>query len=120
MEKVLIVDDSKFSRSTNKKLLESLKYEVVGEAIDGLDGIKKFQELNPDLIITDIEMPNLDGISMIKEIRGDNNSVKIVVVSSIVNSQLIQEALALKASVIKKPIKEKNLIHAIELLEGIV
>ena len=117
MKKVLIVDDSKFSREVNKKLLKKLEYNVVGEAIDGLDGMQKFKELSPDLIVTDLEMPNLDGISMIKEIRRYNSEIKIIVVSSIVNSQIIQEVLKLKASVIKKPIKEDRLLNAIKLLE---
>ena len=114
--RVLIVDDSKFSRSTNKKLMESLEYEVIGEAVDGLDGIEKCKELNPDLIVTDIEMPNLDGIGMIQKIREFNEDVKIIVVSSVVNSQVIQQAVKFKASVVKKPIKENRLQNAITLL----
>ena len=117
MKKVLIVDDSKFSREVNKKLLKKLEYNVVGEAIDGVDGVQKFKKLSLDLIVTDLEMPNLDGISMIKEIRSYNSDIKIIVVSSIVNSQIIQEVVKLKASVIKKPIKEDRLLNAIKLLE---
>ncbi len=90
MEKVLIVDDSKFSRKNNRKILESLKYEVIAEAVDGLDGIAKFKEFSPDLILADIEMPNLDGIGMIKEIRTYDENIKIVVISSIVNSSQFQ------------------------------
>ena len=74
-EKVLIVDDSKFARSTNKKLLMNLGYEVFIEAVDGVNGIAKCKESNPDLIITDIEMPNIDGIEMIKQIREFNQEV---------------------------------------------
>jgi len=116
MKTVLVVDDSKVSRMTNVKLLRELGYEVIGEAVDGLDGLEKFKHLSPDLILTDIEMPKLDGIGMIKEIRQSNNDINIVVASSLVNSYTIQEVLRLKATVIKKPIKEKNFLKAIELL----
>jgi len=116
LKKVLIIDDSKFARESLRKMLKSLEYEVIGEAVDGLDGLEKIKELNPDLIITDIEMPKLDGISMIKEIRRYNDSIKIVVVSSMVNSQVIQEAVKLKASVIKKPLKETRLLNAIKIV----
>ena len=116
MKKVLIVDDSKFARANTKKFLESLGYDVVGEAVDGLDGIKKMLDLSPELIITDIEMPNLDGIGMLKKIRNHENDIKIVVVSSIVNSQMVHEVTSLGASVVKKPLKEQTLKHAIELL----
>ncbi|MBL0708594.1 MAG: response regulator [Sulfurimonas sp.] len=115
MSRVLIVDDSKFARASLRKLLESLDYEVVGEAVDGADGVKKFKELKTDLIISDIEMPKLDGIAMIKEIRTFDDSVKIVVVSSIVSSKIIQEVVGLRASVVKKPLKKSKLINAIEL-----
>ncbi len=117
MEKVLIVDDSKFAREAIKRLLVSLEYEIIGEAVDGLDGIEKCKELSPSLIVTDIEMPKLDGISMIKEIRSYNANIKIVVVSSMVNSQIIQEAVRLKASVVKKPIKEAQFLNALKLLD---
>ena len=116
MKKVLVVDDSKFSRNVNIKLLKDLGYEVIGEAVDGLDGLEKFKELSPELIVTDLEMPNLDGLGMIKEIRSYNNDIEIVVVSSIVNTQTIQEIIRLKASVVRKPIKEKKLLNAIKLL----
>lgn len=115
MDKVLIIDDSRFARDFLRKLLESLEYEVIGEAVDGVDGIQKFKELNPDLIISDIEMPKLDGISMIKEIRALDNDVKIVVVSSIVSSIVIQEVVKLKASVVKKPLKKEKLLSALSL-----
>jgi len=117
LEKVLIVDDSKFARSSNRKLLESLDHEVIAEATNGLDGIAKFKEFTPSLIITDIEMPDLDGIGMIKKIREDDTNVKIVVISSIVNSQIIQEAVKLKAVIVKKPIKKNRLLNAIKLLD---
>ena len=116
MQRVLIVDDSKFARANHTKLLQKLEYEVVGEAEDGLVGLEMLQKLEPDLIITDLEMPNLDGIGMIKEIRSYNNDVKIVVVSSVVNAQSTLEVMKLRAVIIKKPIKEHKLLNAIKLL----
>jgi len=116
VRKVLVVDDSKFSRNVNIKLLVGLEYEIVGEAVDGLDGFEKFKELNPQLIVTDLEMPNLNGLDMIKEIRKYNKKVDIIVISSVVNSQTIQEVARLGASVIKKPVREIKLLNAIKLL----
>ncbi|MFT5662434.1 MAG: two-component system chemotaxis response regulator CheY [Sulfurimonas sp.] len=54
LKKVLVIDDSKLARTAIKKVLLALEYEVVGEAIDGLDGLQKCNELNPDLIIEKI------------------------------------------------------------------
>ncbi len=117
MEKVLIVDDSKFSRELITNFVKALNYEVIGEAVDGLDGIEKCKLLSPDIIISDIEMPKLNGIEMIEEIRTFNKDVKIVVVTSVVNSQVLQRVLRLKASIVKKPIKEQLLVNAINLLD---
>ncbi len=69
MVKVLIVDDSSFFRRSIGRLLEpDPGISVVGFAVDGEDAIKKFQELKPDIITMDIEMPNMDGITALKEI----------------------------------------------------
>lgn len=68
------------------------------------------------LIVDDLEMPNLDGIGMIKKIRSYNNDIKIIVVSSIVNTHVVQEAIRLKASVIKKPLRENKFLNTIKLL----
>lgn len=118
MKKVLIVDDSKFSRNTLKKFLEAMEYEIVGEAVDGLDGLAKHKELHPNIIITDIEMPNFDGISMIKEIRKTDKDVKIVIASSVTNANLLQEVKQLHVAVARKPIKESTLEMAIKSFRG--
>lgn len=115
-QKILLVDDSSFSRKMNREILESLEYEVIAEAEDGIDGIMKLQEFQPDIIITDIEMPNLDGMSMVQEMRKDNANIKIIIVSTVVNSQIIQEAKRLGIPIIKKPIKEAMLVNALKIL----
>lgn len=116
LEKVLIVDDSKFARKSIKNLLEKLDYAIVGEAVDGLDALEKYKELQPSLIVTDIEMPKCNGINMMKEIRSHDNDVKIVVVSSIVNGQVVQEVTGLNATLVKKPVVESRFVAAIKLL----
>jgi len=116
LKKILIVDDSRFARLTMRKSLEILRYRVIGEAVDGLEGILKYKELNPDIILTDIEMPNLDGISMTKEIRNISENAKIIIISSIMNSHIICKAKEMNVAVVKKPLKESSLINAIKLL----
>ena len=63
-------------------------------------------------------MPKLDGIEMIRKIRASGDNVKIIVVSSVVNSQVTQKVMKLKAFVIKKPIKEKKLFNAMSILSS--
>ena len=115
MKNVLIVDDSKFSRKRIREILEVLGYKVVAEAADGNEGIEMCKEYKPNLIVTDLEMPNMDGISMIKEIRSYNNNMTIVVASSLINAQIVSELVKLNVPIVKKPVKESRLLTAIEL-----
>jgi len=107
---ILIVDDSKIARMFLSKMIVSLGFNVVAEAVDGLDGCKKYQEHKPDIIITDIEMPNMNGIEMMEMIKKLNPSVQCIAVSSVMNKQLTQKILSLGVKhFIVKPVKEETL-----------
>ena len=73
MIKVLLVEDDKDYTFIVKNELESFagEYEVI-IASDGKEGLKKWRETEPDIIITDIKMPHLNGLEMIKHIRGNS------------------------------------------------
>ena len=80
--RVVLVDDHVFVRDGIKSLLKNeANIEVVGEATDGLEALKAVQINQPDLLILDIRMPNLNGIEVIEKLRSQNNSVKIVMLS---------------------------------------
>jgi YesN/AraC family two-component response regulator len=116
MQKVLVVDDSKISRKKVIELLTSLGYDDIVEAVDGVDGMEKHASLNPELILSDIEMPNMTGLEMVKKIRESDKDVKIIIASSIVNASIIKEALTYHVQVLKKPLKAERFQHALELL----
>lgn len=80
MKKILIIDDETSFRKTLKKLLEKNSYKVI-DAQDGNQGIKLFKEHSPDLIITDLLMPEKEGLETIKEIRELNPDIKIIAMS---------------------------------------
>lgn len=83
MVKVLVVDDSSFFRRRITEFLSSNpNIDVIGKAVDGLDGVEKANKLNPDVITMDIEMPRLDGISAVKKIR-ETKSTPILMFSSL-------------------------------------
>jgi two-component system, chemotaxis family, chemotaxis protein CheY len=88
--KILAVDDSDTMREMVKETLEIGGYEVV-LAVDGLDGVKKFNEnSNLSLVIADINMPNMNGIEMIKEIRKINTEVPILTLTTESEDQMKQ------------------------------
>jgi len=80
MESILIIDDEAQIRSMIRLILEREGY-VVMEAPDGTEGIRQFREKPTDLIITDIIMPNKDGIGMIIELKKEFPGVKIIAMS---------------------------------------
>ena len=76
MVTVLIVDDSRTSRRFLRNMLTEAGYEVVAEAVDGEDGMKKYEEFKPDIVTMDITMPKLDGIDAVSEILKINPAAK--------------------------------------------
>ena len=80
MAKVLVIDDEKGVREMVRRMLES-EHHTILEAADGIDGVKVFQEEQPDVVVTDIIMPNADGLEVIQRILKINPQAKIVAMS---------------------------------------
>ncbi len=80
--KVVIADDMEETRkSLNVMLSFADDLEVVGEASDGEEALKLVKELKPDVVLVDINMPNIDGISVSKKLVQENPNIGIVVIS---------------------------------------
>ena len=115
MARILIVDDSKIIRLTLKSMLENGGHEVVGEAADGLAGYDKYFELKPDIVITDLTMPLLDGITEIQKIKEKDDAAQIILLTSNTNTERIKEAVSAGvAEILFKPVNESQLIKAID------
>ncbi|WP_206076062.1 response regulator [Marinitoga lauensis] len=96
---ILIADDSPFTRKILKTLIESDKrFKVIDIARDGIEAVEKANELNPDVILMDIKMPNMDGLTALQYILEEKN-IPIIVVSSLGErtSIIAYEALELGA-----------------------
>jgi DNA-binding NarL/FixJ family response regulator len=79
---VLIVDDHPSFRATARALLEAEGFSVVGEAADGAEALAKTAELHPDLVLLDIQLPDLDGFEITRRLQANGTSPAIVLVSS--------------------------------------
>jgi two-component system chemotaxis response regulator CheB len=80
--KVLVVDDSAFMRKVITKMVDSdPELTVVGTAFDGLNALKRIEELNPDVITLDVNMPRMDGITTLRKIM-EKNPIPVVMVSA--------------------------------------
>jgi DNA-binding response OmpR family regulator len=116
-EKILIVDDNSDTREVLAWLLHIERFEVL-TARDGLEGLKVASDEHPDLVITDVNMPNLDGIRMIKRLR-ENPSFKNLPILSMTAFGPATEALAARAGanrVHSKPLEFDLLVDDVKTL----
>ena len=94
--RVLIVDDSTFSRTTLTAIFKKNGFEVCGEAENGLDAAAKYRSLKPDLVTMDILMskkPEEDGIAAVKEIIKIDPRARIIVISAMNQNAFVAEAI---------------------------
>ncbi|HPV02840.1 MAG TPA: response regulator transcription factor [Clostridiales bacterium] len=116
MYKVLIVDDEPIIRKGLRNIInwKNFECEVVAEAADGLDGLELIRKHRPDIIITDIKMPETDGLSMIKQIKEDVPDSKIIILTGHRNFDYAHEAVKLGVTdFLLKPSRIEELTSAI-------
>ena len=92
--KVVIVDDHSLLRSALKAVLEKKQIEVVGEAGDGRTALRIIKKLNPDAAFTDITMPGLNGIELIRQLRREFAKVRVLVLSMHFEARFVMDAFA--------------------------
>ena len=123
--RVLIVDDDAMMREALRIILisenhynDSRKveiYKIVGEASDGETAITMFTELRPDLVLLDINMPKMDGIQALEQIRQINSRAKVMMVSVESKMNRVREAILLGASgFVVKPLNAGIVLDRIE------
>ncbi len=78
-KKILVIEDESHVRQLVARLLEKHNY-IVTAAADGLDGLRKLEELTPDLIIADVMMPNLDGLTLVKALKNRRETRNIPII----------------------------------------
>ena len=118
-KKILVVDDDEMMRAFIRELLLIHEYKVT-EADNGKTGLKEFKENTPDLVITDIIMPEMEGISFIKELRSHNKNIPIIAMTGNVHGRM-EEFLDISSQlgadeILRKPIKSQEFIDTIDKL----
>lgn len=96
--KILVVDDASFMRTVLKDIIRSngLATEIL-EAGDGVEGVKAYQANKPSLVTMDVNMPRADGIQALRAIMKIDPAAKVVMVTSVEQKQIVQDAMKLGA-----------------------
>lgn len=119
MPKILIVDDESVFRKGLRKMITSLdsSWEVVGEARDGYDALDKLAELSPEVLLTDIRMPRMDGIQLQQLAAGRFKDLMTVVVSGYDEFAYVQQSMRQGAKdYLMKPVERQELGRVLERL----
>ncbi|HKW88050.1 MAG TPA: response regulator [Candidatus Acidoferrales bacterium] len=110
----LVVDDSVFARKSLAKMIEEFGGEVAGEAGDGCTAITEYGRTNPDIVLMDITMPQMEGIEAVERIVRQHPEARIVMVSSVGYQDNILAALQKGARhFVQKPVKPDVLYEII-------
>lgn len=113
---VLVVDDSEFMRRRCISLLEELGHETV-QASDGLQAVQRYKLLRPNVVLMDITMPNVDGLTALRQIMAIDPSANVAMVTAIDQQGVVIEAMKAGAkAIVVKPYEPDKIKAAIEKL----
>ncbi|MFW5653060.1 MAG: response regulator [Planctomycetota bacterium] len=91
--RIMLVDDSRTMRNIQKSVLGQLGYTEIEEACDGQDALSKVGAFKPDLLLVDWNMPNMDGLTMVKTFRQRDKSTPIIMVTTEAEKSRVIEAI---------------------------
>ncbi len=111
----LLVDDSTTMRNIQKKILTSLGHSEIDEAADGLQALSAFQASRPDIMLVDWNMPNMDGITLVRKIREmDKNVLMMMVTTEAEKTRVIEAIKAGVNNYVVKPFTPQVLTEKLE------
>jgi two-component system, chemotaxis family, chemotaxis protein CheY len=116
MARILIVDDAEFLRMRISKMLVAEGYEVL-EAENGLMAVEKYKTEKPDAVLMDITMPEMDGLTALKEIKAFDAKAKVVMLTALGQESVVLEAIKSGArDFVVKPFERERVMSAITKL----
>lgn len=106
---VMIVDDAKFMRKKLRSILENCNFTIAGEADDGMQAVKLYAELKPDVVTMDITMPLVDGLTALKAIKKVDPAAKVIMISALGQKEKVRDSIVAGAKdfIIKPFVAEK-------------
>jgi two-component system, chemotaxis family, chemotaxis protein CheY len=114
MPKILIVDDAEFLRMRISKMLAVDSYEVL-EAANGVDAIETYKSCAPDVVLMDVTMPEMDGLTALKHIRAFDPQARVVMLTALGQESIVLEAVRSGArDFVIKPFDRERVMTAIK------
>ncbi|PNV59396.1 DNA-binding response regulator [Clostridium sp. chh4-2] len=117
---IVVVEDAKPIREGLANILHRIDstYQVAGKAADGVEGLKLIKEIKPDLVIMDIQMPDMDGLTMLEKVREEKIDCKVIVLTAYSDFNYAKKAIELGIeNYLLKPIKIAELKKALHQVE---
>lgn len=112
--RILIVDDSAYSRAQMRQILTDHKLTVVGEAANAQDALALVKEKKPHLVLTDIVMPEASGIELAEKIFANQMGAGVIMLSSLTQDQVVIDAISAGATdFVAKPIQPRQLVESV-------
>ncbi|MBC7983269.1 MAG: response regulator [Candidatus Obscuribacterales bacterium] len=101
---VLIADDDDAMRSVLDEVLRACELQVVGQARDGKEAVDRYRKLRPKIVCLDMEMPEMNGVEALTEIRSESDDVIILLITGSATSAVVKSAIAARVDgIIAKP-----------------
>ena len=118
-KRILVADDAAFMRMMIKNILTKGGYEVVGEAANGKEAVEQYEKLQPDLVLLDITMPEMDGIEALKKIKASYPDALIIMCSAMGQQAMVIESIQAGAKdFIVKPFQADRVLDAVKKVLG--
>jgi two-component system chemotaxis response regulator CheY len=113
---ILVVDDAAFMRMRMSKILSEAGYDVI-QAENGLDAVQKYKGNRPDAVLMDITMPEMDGLTALKEIKAHDPGARVAMVTALGQQQIVLEAVKSGAKdFLVKPCEGDRVLAAVSKL----
>ena len=116
---ILVVDKTSFNRTAIKNLLNKAGYNVIAEAGTGIKAVEKFKTYKPDLVFMDVQIPEMDGIEALKEIKEIDSNTPVIMCSAAGQQTVVIEAVRAGANdFIVKPFQPDRVLEAVKKCIG--
>lgn len=116
MATILVVDDAAFMRMRMSKILSEAGYDVI-QAENGLEAVEKYRASKPDAVLMDITMPEMDGLTALKEIKSLDPAARVAMVTALGQQQIVLEAVKSGAKdFLVKPCEGDRVLAAVSKL----